>query len=472
MNYSLLSTEMLMAALGIGLLVLTILSPREKGHQGIGYAAVFGMVAILVATSFQYGINETTFREIWIVDDFAVFMKQLFLVSAIFVTLSSLDYVRSLPKYHGEFFVMIIFATLGMMVMASANDLITLFVGMELMTVTFFVLVSFLLGNGRSSEAGIKYLILGATSSAIMLYGMSLLYGLTGTTIIPELVDGLTWSPALAVAVIMILAGFGFKIAAIPFHMWSPDIYEGAPTPITAFLAVASKAAGFAVMIRLFIQGVPVTTGVDWIVIIAGLAAITMIVGNVIAIPQTNIKRMLAYSSIAQAGYLLVGMMAADVAGIKSILFYAMIYVFANIGAFAVAIVVGKHLNSDKISDYAGLGQRQPLLAIVMTVSLLSLAGIPPLAGFVGKLYLFAAIMDQGVLWPAFIGFVMSMISVYYYLNVCLYMWRDDPKDDQPIHVSGAIKLTVVVSMVVTLVLGVYPQPLAEMANIAAKALF
>ncbi|QGG48153.1 NADH-quinone oxidoreductase subunit N [Heliorestis convoluta] len=471
MNYSLLSTEMLMAALGIGLLVLTILSPREKGHQGIGYAAVLGMFGILVALTFQYGINETTFREIWIVDDFAVFMKQVFLISAILVTLTSMQYISTLPRYHGEFFVMIVFATLGMMVMASANDLITLFVGMELMTVTFFVLVSFILGNGRSSEAGMKYLILGAMSTAIMLYGMSLLYGLTGTTIIPELMERLTWSPALAVAVIMIIAGFGFKIATIPFHMWSPDIYEGAPTPITAFLAVASKAAGFAVMIRLFIQGVP-TTGVDWIVIIAGLALVTMIFGNIIAIPQTNIKRMLAYSSIAQAGYLLVGLMAADVAGIKSILFYTMIYVFANIGAFAVVTVVGKELGSYKISDYAGLAQRQPLLATVMTISLLSLAGIPPLAGFVGKLYLFAAIMDQGILWPAFVGFVMSMISVYYYLNVCLYMWRDDPTDERPIHVSGAIKFTVVISMVVTLVLGVYPQPLAEMANVAARVLF
>ncbi|MBC9783396.1 NADH-quinone oxidoreductase subunit N [Heliobacterium chlorum] len=472
MNMSLLSTEILTAVLACGLLILCLLSPNKEKHRGIGYATLFGLLAILVTTFFQYGINETTFHELWIHDDYSVFMKELFLVAAILVTLSSIDFVDTLPRFRSEYYSLIVFAALGMMVMASANDLVTIYVGMELMTITFFVLVAYVLGNGRSSEAGVKYLLLGAASSAVLLFGMSLLYGLTGTTVIPEMMAKLHWSPALVIAVVTLIAGFGFKISAVPFHMWSPDIYEGAPTPITGYLAVASKAAGFAVLVRVFIDGLPLQNGVDWLTVMSVLAGITMVIGNVVAIPQTNIKRMLAYSSVAQAGYLLVGLMSADAAGVKGILFYAMLYVVANMGAFAVAIVVAKELGTEEIPDYAGLAIRQPLLASVMTISLLSLAGIPPLAGFVGKLYLFSAIMDKGVLWPAFVGFVMSMVSVYYYLNVALYMWRDEPKDNRPIHVPGAIKFTVLFAMVATVFFGIYPGPLAEVATMAAKSLF
>ncbi|MZP29119.1 NADH-quinone oxidoreductase subunit NuoN [Heliobacterium undosum] len=472
MNFSLLTTEMLTALLAIGLLAMGLLNRKKDSHRGVAYATVFGLLGILVVTFSQYGINASTFHQLWILDDYSVFMKELFLVAAILVSLSAIDYVDGLPRFKTEFYAMLVFATLGMMVMASANDLVTLYVGMELMTITFFILVAYVFGDGRSSEAGVKYLLLGGASSAVLLYGMSLLYGLTGTTVIPDLLARLTWSPALVIAVVTIIAGFGFKISAVPFHMWSPDIYEGAPTPVTGFLAVASKAAGFAVLVRLFLEGLPLQGGADWLTVISVLAGVTMVIGNVVAIPQTNIKRMLAYSSVAQAGYLLVGLMSTDAPGVKGILFYAMLYVVANMGAFAVATVVGRAIGSDEIPDYAGLSQRQPLLASVMTISLLSLAGIPPLAGFVGKLYLFAAIMDKGVLWPAFVGFVMSMVSVYYYLNVALYMWRDEPKDDRPIPVSGPMKLTVLFSMVVTIILGIYPGPLAEVATVAAKSLF
>ncbi|MCW2277959.1 NADH-quinone oxidoreductase subunit N [Heliophilum fasciatum] len=472
MNFSLLSSEMLAAGLGTGLLILGLIAPKTENRRGFGYITAFGLLAVLVATFFQYGINQSTFHELWIVDDYSVFMKQVFIVAAILVVLSAVDFVETLPRFRGEFFALIVYALLGMMVMASANDLITIYVGLELMTITFFVLVAYQLGDGRSSEAGIKYLILGSVSSAVLLYGMSILYGLTGTTTIPEMLTKLTWSPILVVAIVMLIGGFGFKISLVPFHMWSPDIYEGAPTPITAFLAVASKAAGFAVMVRVFLLGLPLEGAVDWMLLISLLAGITMVIGNVVAIPQTNIKRMLAYSSVAQAGYMIAGLMSMDAPGVKGILFYSMIYVVANVGAFTVATLVRRALDTDTIADYAGLGQRQPLLASTLTICLLSLAGIPPLSGFVGKFYIFQAVMDKGILWPAFVGFVMSMISVYYYLNVALYMWRDDPKDDRPVPVPGPAKLVIVLSLVVTVVLGVYPGPLGELATMAAKSLF
>lgn len=479
LNFALLTPEIIMAVLSLGLLVIGLLIPpgERKGMFPLTVIALLGTLAYTFI-DFFYGQRAAFLQGMYMHDQFAGYFKILFLVAALLVVLSSKGYVSSFPAHRGEFYPLILAATLGMMIMSGASDLITLYVGLEVMTITFFVLVAYRTTDGKASEAAIKYLILSSASSAILLYGISLIYGMTGSTQMFMVAQalGTELSPTTVLATVFLLAGFGFKISLMPFHLWAPDIYEGAPIPITAFLAVASKAAGFAALVRFYLlmmynQSFDPTTGAGQTLLLV-LAAITMIVGNLVAIPQTNIKRMLAYSSIAQAGYMLIGVVSVSTLGIKAVLFYAMIYVFANMGAFAVATHVEEAQGSNEIKDFAGLSKRSPLAAVVMTASVLSLAGIPPLAGFAGKFYLFSSVMDQGIVWIAYIGFVMSMISVYYYLGVVKAMFRTEGEGLPDIPVHGASKFTMVFSFLVTLVLGIYPSPLAQMAIAAATSLF
>ncbi len=468
--------EIAVAALTLILLAIGLLIP-PGARKGMVPLTVFAILGILVYTiiDFFYGAKSSFLNGMYLHDQYAVYFKIVFLSATILVVLSSGDYIQKLPGSRGEFYALIMSATLGMMIMAGAGDLITIYLGLELMTISFYVLVAYNLKDGHSSEAGIKYLVLGAASSAVLLYGISLLYGLTGYTQLSEIKGSLdtTLTPASILAIVFLLAGFGFKISLVPFHMWSPDIYEGAPTPVTAFLAVASKAAAFAALIRVYLLTIGsqafAPTGQTILLV---LAALTIIIGNLIAIPQKNIKRLLAYSSIAQAGYIMVGIIAATESGVKAVLFYAMIYVFANMGAFAVTTLIGQAQGSDEIKDYAGLARRSPLAAAVMTASLLSLAGIPPLAGFVGKFYLFSAVMSQGYTVIAYIGFVMSMVSVYYYLSVVKVMYLADGEGLPDVSVHGGSKFTMVFTMLITLAIGIYPTPLAQMAITAASSLF
>ena len=471
MNLGLLTTEIVTVCLALFIAVVDLIVPEKESRRGLGFLAIIGLSGVLAYTFTQYGLNSTVFKGMYMIDSYAVFFKQIFLVSAILTILFSLDFVDRLPNYRGEFYVLVVFATVGMMVMASSNDLLTLFVGMELMAITFYILVGYLLGNSRSSEAGLKYMILGASSTAILLYGMSLIYGYTGSVVLLEIMERLSVNPAVLLGMVFIIIGFSFKIAVVPFHMWSPDIYEGAPAPITALLAMASKAAGVAVLVRVLLTAFPALHQ-DWLVLLAVLSAVSMVIGNVLAIPQRNVKRLLAYSSIAQAGYLLTGVIAANQAGVKGVLFYAMLYVFANVGAFCVVVAVNNAGGSDDIEDYNGLAQRSPFLAAVMTVSLLSMAGIPPLAGFVGKFYIFSAVVEQGFLWLALLGFVMSMISVYYYLIVTKAMYMKDATDNTPLTVGQSLGVAAMVSMLLTILFGIYPGPLAELATTAATSLF
>lgn len=471
MNLSLLTTEIVTVCLALFIAVMDLLIPGKESRRGLGYLLLLGLLGILGHTFTQYGLNASIYKGMYVIDNYAVFFKQLFLAAAILTILFSLDYVDRLPCYKGEFFALIGFALLGMMVMASANDLLTMFVGMELMAIVFYVLVGYLPGNSKSGEAGLKYMILGAASTAIVLYGISLIYGYTGTVIMTEITTKFTLNLATLLGLVFILCGFSFKIAAVPFHMWSPDIYEGAPVPVTALLAMASKAAGFAVLIRVLVTAFPAVQA-DWLVLVAVLAAVSMIIGNLVAMPQTNIKRLLAYSSIAQAGYLLTGVIAANQAGVKGILFYTMLYVFANVGAFAVVAAVHGATGSDEITAYTGLAQRSPFLAAVMTASLLSMAGIPPLAGFVGKFYIFSAVVEQGYLWLALLGFVMSMVSVYYYLQITKIMYLGESEDDMPMPVSEPLRWAAWISLALTVFFGVYPAPLGNLATTAAKSLF
>jgi NADH-quinone oxidoreductase subunit N len=470
-----LTPEIVIAAMSMIVLAIGLLVP-VGARKGIMPLTTFSLIGVLSYTlyDFFYGPKATFLDGMYMHDQFALYFKVLFLVAALLVVLSSRDYVEKFAEHSYKFYSLLLTATLGMMLMAGAGELITMYIGLELMTISFYILVAYMANDARSSEAGIKYLILGGTSSAILLYGISLIYGLTGSTELVKIASalGANLTPASFLATVFLLAGIGFKISLVPFHLWAPDIYEGAPIPVTAFLAIASKAAAFSVLIRVYLltmnsQSFSVTGQTLLIV----LAALTMILGNLIAIPQTNIKRLLAYSSIAQAGYLMVGVIAGSVAGVKGVLFYAMIYVFANMGAFAVATHVADKQGSEEIKDFAGLWRRAPLAAVVMTASLLSLAGIPPLAGFVGKFYLFSAVMDQGYTAIAYIGFVMSMISVYYYLSVVKVMFLNEGKGLPDIPVHGAVKFTMIFTMIITLAIGIYPTPLAQMAFAAAQSL-
>ena len=471
MNISVLALEISVAVLALVLLAMDLSLEDDQPRRNIGYLALCGLTGIFFFSFTRYGVNATFWNGLFSLDDFAVFFKQAFLIGAILVILFSLDTVDQLPHSRAEFYVLLLFAVIGMMVLASANDLITLYVGIELMTFSFFILVGYALTDARSTEAAIKYLILASAASAVMLFGMSLIFGLSGQMSYPAIAAGLSASPALLVGGVLLLSGFAFKIAAPPFHMWAPDVYEGAPAPITAMLAMGSKAAGFAAMIRVFTNVFP-STGYPWAMLALLLSGAAMLVGNIVAIPQTNIKRMLAYSSVAQAGYILTGLVAGTAAGIKGMMFYLMIYVFANVGAFGVVTAVSRRRNSENISDLAGLARQAPVLAVAMTISLLSMAGIPPLAGFMGKFFLFSAVIDAGYLEIAVLGFVLSMVSVYYYLNVVKSMYLAEPIDERPFTVAGTLKFTVLFAMTATLAMGIYPGPLSHLAELAAKTVF
>ncbi len=463
MNFNAILIEIFTTILGVILLVLELVLPKGRKNTA-GYLSAAGLLAILAVSLGSAADNtQTFFAGLYVTDAFAGFFKQVFLMGAILVTIMSIGYNR-LQESKGEFFSLVVFTLPGMMAMVSANDFITLYVGLELMTITFVVLTAIDTASVKSSEAGIKYILLSAMSSGVLLYGMSVIYGVSGSVAFADVFKYLQTagvSPVVLLAVVFIVAGFGFKISAVPFHMWSPDVYEGAPTPITAFLAVGSKAAGFSVLIRLLLQVMPQAYG-SIAVIVVVLASLTMLVGNLTAIPQSNIKRMLAYSSIAHAGYILLGIIAFTRSGLGAMMFYLLLYLFANIGAFAAVIAVTNHTGSDEISSFSGLWKRSPFASAILLLSLLSLAGIPPAAGFVGKFYLFAEAIRQGYLWLAFLAIGTSIIAIYYYIMVIRVMLVGEAKETTSIITSVPLKLVMAVSAVVTLVMGIYPGPVTD----------
>jgi len=465
MNYSLLAPEILAAVVGVMVLLMGLVF-KGRAQKKVGAISVVSLLLILGLVILRFTQAQIFFNGIYQVDPYANFFKVLFLLAALLVILSSGQYTERFGEKKSEFYALMIFATLGMMVMAGAGDFLTIYIGLELMTISFYILTAYLLNDEASSEAGLKYLILGAISSAVLLFGMSLVYALSGTTVITEIAGQLTREPALIAGVVLMVAGFGFKISAVPFHMWAPDIYQGAPIPITTYLAVGSKAAGFAALLRVFMIALPLSQ-FNWSLVIAILAALTIVVGNLIALTQTDVKRMLAYSSIAQAGYILAGLVAANGYGLKGVLFYAMLYVFSNTGAFAVATLVEVDTGSTERDAFGALSKRSPMLAAVMTVCLLSLAGIPPMAGFAGKFYLFSGAIQAGYLWLAFIGLIMSMVSVYYYLLVAKAMYIGENSWEGAITVKAPARLALWVCLLATILIGVYPAPLSNLAQIA-----
>jgi len=418
------------------------------------------------------------------VDSFAIFFKLLFLGIAALVILASVDYASKLARFQGEYYALVLLSTLGMMLMAATTELISIYIALELTSISLYVLVGFL-KDPKSTEASLKYLLLGAVASAVLLYGMALVFGTTGETQLGEIAQVIQAmslqttlaSPALILGIVLLIAGFGFKIAAIPFHMWVPDVYEGAPTPITAYLSVGSKAAGFAIILRVFYSafGFPEWLSLNWGLVFAVLAAASMTLGNVVAIPQTNIKRMLGYSSIAQAGYLMVGLAtigvspAADVLGRSGVLFFLAGYAVANLGAFIAIIAISNKLDSDLIQDYSGMSKRAPLLALALTLCLISLIGMPPAAGFMAKFYIFSGAVQHDLLWLVIIAVINSVISAYYYLRVVKVMWFGEPASEEKVGSSGALRIALSLSCLGVLLLGIIPGCIMNLAESAAR---
>lgn len=435
------------------------------------------LAALVVGYSLFFSQKGITFSGMYIADGYSVFFKLVFLVSLVLSILISIKYLKIQNAHQGEYYSLMLFATIGMMIMASAVDLVALYIGLELMALSTYILAGFIRQSLRSNEAAIKYLLLGAFASAFLLFAISLTYGMTGATNIKEIAsyiaaNGLTSSPALMVALLMFVSAFSFKVAAVPFHMWAPDVYEGAPTSVTAFMSVGPKAAGFAIMGRVFLIGFA-SMRVELIHVLIPIAVLTMLIGNVIALAQTNIKRMLAYSSIAHAGYALVGLIAGGQSGVASMMNYMMIYAFMNIGAFAIVILLCKDgVKGETIQEYEGLSRTHPLSAALMLIFMFSLTGIPPTAGFVGKFYIITAALEAGQTVLAILMVLFSAISAYYYLRIVIYMYMREPQTEPQLATSPGLNIAIALTAVGVLLIGILPSSLLDMAKQAAQGFF
>ncbi len=464
--------EIVLTAGSLVLLVADVLLPR--GSKALTWVAAAALVATLASLAPFQGTQVEVAHGLISVDRFALFFKVVFLVAALLTVLMSERYLAIEGASPGEYYFLILCATLGMMIMAGGIDLITLFIGLETMAVSFYILVGFIKPNQRSNEAAVKYFLLGAFSLGILLYGMSLMYGLSGSTSLRAMsgvFSGQARDSRLVLAVVLVVAGMGFKIAAVPFHMWAPDVYEGAPTPVTAFLSVGSKAASFAMLLRIFLEGLPAMNA-DWRLLFLALSVVTMTIGNLAALTQSNLKRMLAYSSIAHAGYLLIGVAVGTTRGISAMLIYLPIYAFMQLGAFAVIVMMRRQdVVGDELKDFSGLHARHPFAAFAMLMFMLSLGGIQPTAGFMGKFWLFSAAIDAQYYGLAVIGVLNSAISLYYYVRVAVFMYlKNETTGSEPTS-SPALALTLAVAVVATIALGVYPRLLFEAAEASARTL-
>lgn len=470
----LLLPELVLTVGALLVLLADVFVGRERRGPVLGLA-----VAVLVATGValvRVGAPGVTIAGgLLAIDSFAFFFKALALGAAGLTLLLSGHYLTEERMPAGAYAFLVLAATLGMLVMASGVELITIVVGLETMAVAFYILAGLLKPNPRSNEAAVKYFLLGAFSLGILLYGMSLVYGLTGSTHLGAIAAAVTdpgavGRPLLLTAVVLMASGVAFKIAAVPFHMWAPDVYEGAPTPITAFLSVGSKAASFAMLLRLALQGVP-SMAPEWRTLFAAMAALSMVAGNLAALRQRNLKRMLAYSSIAHGGYVLMGLVAGSPRGLSAMLLYLAVYTLMQMGAFGVLVFLKREgVSGEDVDDFNGLFARQPAAAVAMLVFLLSLGGIPPTAGFIGKFWLFAAVIESGRTWLAVVGVGASVVSLFYYLRVVVAMWMRDPAGPEP-RMRPGLALAVAIALAGSLVLGVYPRPLFAAADWSARAL-
>lgn len=477
-NWSLLMPQLVIVSTLLIVLVFDMIDSISK--KTLGWMTIVGAVIALWASInlLQAGTDQTQFNDMFRIDSYSLFFNIIFLVSTILVALISISYLGQGDKKQGPYYLLILLATLGMMLMAAGNELIIVFLGLELMSLSLYVLAGYFRESPASSEAGMKYLLLGAFASAFFLYGIALIYGAAGTTSIPGIAEKLTTesqSPLLLAGTFLLIVGFGFKVAIVPFHQWAPDVYEGAPTTIAAFISAGPKAAGFAAFIRIFMEALPDIQS-EWTGVIVLLAMLTMTVGNVIAIAQTNIKRMLAYSSIAHAGYVLIGLAAANDDGTSSAMLYLLVYCVMNIGAFG-AVILARTADGESltISDYAGLGFRKPLLSGFLTLMLLSLAGFPLTAGFFGKFYIFKSAVQAAVqpdvvnTWLVslvIVGAINTAISAFYYLRVVVTMYMREPEEELEFNpYPSTLVIGLALAAIGVLLIGILPSLLLNPAQ-------
>ena len=475
-NWSVIGPELILSLTAMLLLLMSVLA--GKAARGvIPYLSLAGVIIALFFCFSLWGQSHYAFNRMVVLDNYSLFFKVIFLVTAGLSILMSIRFLKIEGFEYGEYYVLLLFATVGMMLMAAAADLIIIFLGLETFSLAVYVLTGFFRTQAKSNESSLKYFLLGAFSTGFLLYGIALIYGATGTTNLKgiyEFVGKIHFltDPLLLTGMGLLIVGFGFKVASVPFHMWTPDVYEGAPTSVTAFMSVGAKAAGFAAFLRVFLYSLS-SLQTDWVWILWVLAVLTMTLGNIVAIAQKNIKRMLAYSSISHAGYILVAMVAASELSTASILYYLLAYAFMNLGAFGVVILYGRKGEENiLISDYSGMASKYPLLAAAMAIFMFSLAGIPPTAGFVGKFYIFSAAIKAGYIGLAIVGVLNSAMSVYFYLRVTVMMYMRNPEKEQArLEMCPAMVVALVIAVFGTLQMGIIPSQYLNLARQSILAL-
>jgi len=466
-SLKIIAPQLIVALSAIVVLVVDLALPRDR-KSALAYLSLLGLALSFMASVLLWGQEGLAFADMAVLDALSLFFGLIFLIVTAIVVLLSLNYIVQQGINYGEYYALLLFAASGMMLVAASANLITLFLGLELLSISLYILTGFARRRPASGEAALKYFLLGAFASAFLLYGIALTYGATGTTDLAQIAGflkkaGYPTDPMLLIGAGLLLIGFGFKVAVVPFHMWVPDVYEGAPTSVTAFMSVGTKAAGFAALLRLLFLALPSLQSY-WTLALAVLSILTMTTGNVIAIAQTNIKRMLAYSGIAHAGYVLVALASASQRGAASILFYLLAYAAMNLGAFGMVIALEQGEGGECLTDYAGLGFRRPLLAATLAIFLLSLGGIPPTAGFVGKFYIFSAAVHANLIPLAIIGILNSVLSLFFYLRVIRIMYADEPSR-QFGHLPLPAMMALIVAALGTLLLGLFPAPFIELAQ-------
>ena len=452
----------------VSLIVLLVEALVKQGERLSYWISVVGLVITAYVAIATMPLIGTAYNRMVTVGGFGSMFATLFSIAALLTVVLSRDYITKEHANFGEFYLLILFSTLGMILMASAADLIVLFLGLELMSICLYVLAGFFRKRLLSNESSLKYFLLGAFATGFLLYGIALLYGASGTTNIAQIVQNIpaiSYSPFFWVGIGLLMVGLAFKVGAVPFHMWIPDVYQGSPTTVSGFMATGAKAAAFAAFILLFLH--PQSENPDQVkTVLAVISAASMIVGNIIAISQSNIKRMLAYSSIAHAGYMLAGLAAGNDLGRTGILFYLVTYTFMNIGAFGILSLLEREEEKNlTFDDYAGLGSKRPFLAALMAIFMFSLAGIPPFAGFFGKYYVFVAAINSNLTWLAILGVLMSVVSVYYYLRLVVVMYF---REGEMIITGGISRASVAVLTIAALViieLGIYPSSILSIIN-------
>jgi NADH-quinone oxidoreductase subunit N len=471
-NLSVILPIIILSGVGIAIMVAEPFVSRLSRDR-LGWLGLIGVVAALFALFPMADNRGQWYSNLWIVDDYNVFFHVVFLLVAALTILTSLDFLNRERMNHAEYYALLLFATAGMLMMSGSNELMMVFIGLEVLSIATYVLAGFRRTDLKSNESALKYFLLGSFSSAFFLYGVALIFGATGSTNLIGIAEAMRSADIqislVYLAAALMLIALCFKVAVAPFHIWTPDVYEGAPTPITGFMSVGPKAAGFAVLLRVFMTAFPAIQD-RWLTMIWMIAALTMILGNVIAVTQTNIKRMLAYSSIAHAGYIAVAFASGSQRGISAALFYTLAYTVTNLGAFAIVTILSR--SEDKltnISDYAGLAAKRPGLAALLSLFLLSLAGVPGTAGFAGKFFIFRSAVESGLLWLTVIGVITTVVSFYYYLYVIVQMYMRDPAEDfADLRIAGSLKLALFIAAVGVLYLGILPTRILEWSTSAA----